>query len=299
MGTVASATVPFLRAAAIPRPACRWYGIADMVGSMGGESPPWAPHETIGFEMARYELLNNIAHQDLRVSTRFGAEFGDNMGMVQAFPTEFAELQREYPIFFRKDASGEFQAVALLGFEHHENLFLGNGGWNAFYLPGAVARGPFLIGFQEQQVDGQLRNEPVIHVDLDHPRVVAGQGEAVFLAQGGNSPYLEHIINVLRGINDGVQAGREMFAAFEKLELIQPVTLDVRFDANHAVNLTGLYGIDRERLAALDATALHDLHRAGWLEGIYLVLASMHNMRRLIAEKQRRLREQEGQGQAA
>lgn len=64
--------------------------------------------------MARYELLNNITHKDLRVSTRFGTEFGDNLGMVQAFPTEFAELQREYPIFFRKDSSGEFQAAALL-----------------------------------------------------------------------------------------------------------------------------------------------------------------------------------------
>ncbi len=250
--------------------------------------------------MARYELLNNIAHRDLRVSTRFGAEFGDDVGMVQAFPTEFAELQREYPIFFRKDAAGEFQAVALLGFDRQENLFLNQGNWNAYYLPGIVARGPFLIGFQEQQVDGQLRNEPVIHVDLDHPRIVAGQGEPVFLTHGGNSPYLEHVITVLRGINDGLQGGKEMFAAFQALELIQPVALEVRFDANHAVNLTGLHGIDRERLAALDAASLHDLHRAGWLEGAYLVLASLHNMRRLIAEKQRRLREQEGsQGQAA
>ena len=251
--------------------------------------------------MARYELLNNITHKDLRVSTRFGTEFGDNLGMVQAFPTEFAELQREYPIFFRKDSSDEFQAAALLGFDHHENLFLQGGGWNAAYLPGAVARGPFLIGFQEQQVDGQVRNEPVIHVDLDHPRVITGQGEPVFLAQGGNSPYLEHIITVLRGINDGVQAGKAMFAAFQALELIQPMTLDVRFDDNHGVNLTGLYGIDRERLAGLDAASLHELHRAGWLEGAYLVLASLYNMRRLIAEKQRRLREQDagGQGRAA
>ena len=45
--------------------------------------------------------------------------------------------------------------------------------------------------------------------------------------------------------------------------------------------------------------ALLGLHRAGWLEGAYLVLASLYNMRRLIAEKQRRLREEAGQGQAA
>ena len=58
--------------------------------------------------MARYELLNNVAHKDLRVATRFGREFGDDVGMVPAFPSEYAELQREYPIFFRKDRdSGE------------------------------------------------------------------------------------------------------------------------------------------------------------------------------------------------
>jgi hypothetical protein len=242
--------------------------------------------------MAKYELLNNIAHRNMRVSTRFGREYGDEVGMVPAFPTEFAELQREYPIFFRRNAEGEYQVVVLLGFDHHENLYLQGDRWNASYLPGAVARGPFLIGFQEQDVDGALRVEPVIHVDLDHPRVITGDGEPLFMPQGGHSPYLQHIMTVLRGINDGVEASKAMFAAFNALELVQPVNLDVRFDEGHGINLTGLYGIDRERLAALDAAALHELHRSGWLEGAYLVLASMHNMRRLIAEKQRRLREQ-------
>jgi SapC. len=264
-----------------------------------GQAGTSGADESNGAEMARYELLDNIAHKDLRVAIRFGAEFGDDVGMVEAFPTEFAELQREYPIFFRKDPEGRFHAVALLGFEQRENLYLEGDRWSASYLPGAVARGPFLIGFQERQVDGQLRAEPVVHVDLDNPRV-SGDGELVFTANGGNTPYLDRVIAVLRGINDGVQAGREMYAALDALQLIQPVTLDIRFDDSHQVKLTGLYGIDRERLAALDAEALHGLHRSGWLEGAYLVLSSLYNMRRLIAEKQRRIREQEGgQEQAA
>ena len=103
--------------------------------------------------MARYELLNNITHKDLRVTTRFGREFGDDIGMVAAFPTEFAELQREYPIFFRREqGNGPWQAVALLGFDAKENLFLHGERWNAAYLPGAIAKGPFLIGFQEQRI---------------------------------------------------------------------------------------------------------------------------------------------------
>ncbi len=244
--------------------------------------------------MARYELLNNVAHKDLRVVMRFGHEFGDDVGMVPAFPSEYAELQREYPIFFRKDRdSDEWQSVALLGFEQRENLFLRDGRWNAAYLPGAVAKGPFLIGFQEQRIDGELRKEPVIHVDMEHPRVSTSEGEAVFLPQGGNSAYLQHIADVLRGIRDGVEFSRAMFAAFGSMGLIQPVSLDVQLDDKHRVSVNGLHGIDREKLAALDGESLHRLNQAGFIEGAYLVLASMHNMRRLMAEKQRRLREQD------
>lgn len=245
--------------------------------------------------MARYELLNNVNHKDLRVVTRFGAEFGDEIGMVPAFPSEYAELQREYPIFFRKDGdSGGWQSVALLGFGQHENLFLQEGRWNAAYLPGAAAKGPFLIGFQEQHIDGELRREPMIHVDLEHPRVSFSEGEPVFLPQGGNSAYLEHIAGVLRGIRDGAEFATAMFTAFDSMGLIQPVKLDVQLDEKHRVGVSGLYGIDREALGALDAEPLRQLNRAGFLEGAYLVLSSMHNMRRLMAEKQRRLREQDG-----
>lgn len=243
--------------------------------------------------MARYELLNNVAHKDLRVATGFGPRFGDDVGMVPAFPSEYAELQREYPIFFRKDGDGRWSSVALLGFEQHENLYLQDGRWNASYLPGAAAKGPFLIGFQEQRVDGELRQEPVIHVDLDHPRVNALEGEPVFLPQGGNSPYLDHIAGILRGIRDGTAFGADMFAAFDALGLIQPVQLAVELDERHRVDVSGLHSIDRDALAALDGPALERLNRAGYLEGAYLVLASLHNVRRLMAEKQRRLRAQD------
>ncbi|WP_449468424.1 SapC family protein [Stenotrophomonas humi] len=243
--------------------------------------------------MARYEMLNNIAHRDLRVATGFGPEFGDETGMMPAFPSEFAELQREYPIFLQKNSTtGEWQSVVLLGFEQHENLFLQDGRWNAGYLPGAAAKGPFLIGFQEQRVDGELRQEAVMHVDLDHPRVNTASGEPVFLPQGGNSPYLDHIASVLRGIRDGSTYGAGMFAMFDAKGLIQPVKLDVQIDEQHRVVVNGLHGIDRDRLALLEGAELLELNRAGYLEGAYLMLASLHNMRRLIAEKQRRLRTQ-------
>ncbi len=239
--------------------------------------------------MPKHVMLNNVAHKDLRVIRRFGAQFGDNVPTVLTFPTEFADVQREYPIFFRKDpATNEYQSVALLGFEKNENLFLEGDMWRANYIPGVVARGPFLIGFQDQEIDGEIRKEPVIHVDLEHPRVSRTEGEPVFLPQGGNSPYLDYIANVLRGIRDGFDVSKAMFAAFLEFDLIEPVNVEIKLNENEAYSLVGLQTINQTKLASLEGAALEKLNRAGFLQGAFLVAASLSNVQRLMAIKQRK-----------
>jgi hypothetical protein len=244
--------------------------------------------------MAKHVLLNNITHKDLRVITRHSAEFGDNVGTVMTVPTEFGDLQREYPIFFRKDAStGEFVSVALLGFSKDENLFLdGRGGWNAAYVPAVIARGPFLIGFQERQEGGEVQRAPVIHVDLDSPRVSSTEGEPVFMPLGGNTPYLDRIASILNGINLGLGVTKAMFAAFSAADLIEPVKLEIKFNSEEQYNLLGLHTISQQKLANLDAETLHKLHRAGFLQGAFLVANSLTNVQRLIELKGRRRQRQ-------
>jgi hypothetical protein len=58
--------------------------------------------------MTNRVLLNNVEHRDLRVDTRHSVAFGDGINQVLVFPTEFEDLQREYPILFRRDADGNF-----------------------------------------------------------------------------------------------------------------------------------------------------------------------------------------------
>jgi hypothetical protein len=232
-------------------------------------------------------MLNNVAHKDLRVITRQTAEFGDNVGSVLTFPTEYGDIQREYPIFFRKDAAtGEYSSIALLGFAKDENLFLDDNGWHAGYLPGVISRGPFLIGFQNQ--------EPVIHVDLDNPRVSQTEGEAVFLPQGGNTRYLDWVATVLKGIHDGMAVSKAMFAAFAAANLIEPVKVEIKFNDEEGYDLPGLYTISEERLRALDGEVLHRLNSAGFLQGAFLVIASLNNVKKLIDMKHRRRRRRAG-----
>jgi hypothetical protein len=238
--------------------------------------------------MSRHVLLNNVEHKNLRVITRHGKEFGEASGSVPTFPTEFAEILREYPIFFRKDANtGEFACIALLGFARDENLFLEGDRWDASYVPGIVARGPFLIGFQERQDGGEMRREPVIHVDMEDKRISETEGERVFLENGGNTRYLDRVANVLAGLNEGIAASKAMFAAFTAYGLIEPVQLEIKFNSGK-YDIVGLHTVSAQKLGNLTAEQLFDLNRSGFLQVAYLVLASLNNVQRLIDRKLRR-----------
>jgi hypothetical protein len=232
-------------------------------------------------------LLNNVDHHDLRVITRHGAEFGEATNQVLAFPTEFEELQREYPILFRRDGEGALRPVALLGLSRDENLFLdGNEGWQARYVPALFRRGPFSIAAPDTP-----ESEPMIRVDLDHPRVSRTEGTPVFLPQGGNTPYLEQVSAVLRAIYVGHHLLEPMVAAFEAAGLLRQVNLEARVGENEVHAVAGVFIIDRERLAALSANELAELHEGGFLQAAFFAAASLGNVQRLADLKGRRIAE--------
>ena len=238
--------------------------------------------------MTNQVLLDNVSHKDLRVRTGYAAEFGDNLNKVLVFPTEFAYVQREYPILFRKDENNNLQAVALLGFDKDENLFLDEAGWNARYVPAVQQRGPFLIGFQNKDVNGQRVREPMIHVDLDNPRVNYEEGEAVFLQHGGNSPYLEHANQMLQIILRGNEHEKPMFAAFEDAGLIEGMEVEIELDERTKYTLPGFFTIGQERLAGLDGASLERLNQKGYLQLAMMVSTSLGNISWLIELKNRK-----------
>lgn len=238
--------------------------------------------------MVRSVVLDNIAHSDLRVRIGHSAEFGDNLSSCVVFPTEFAYVQREYPIVFRRDTGGEYQSMALLGLEEGENLFLDEDGWNARYIPAIQARGPFLIGLQKDDQDGEEVRRPVINVDLDNPRISSSDGQPVFLPHGGNSPYLEHVNRMLQIIHQGEQVRKQMFAAFEEAGLIEGMSLDVELDERTKYKMPGFLTISQERLAGLDGATLERLNRDGFLHLAMLVVTSLGNVSWLIELKNRK-----------
>lgn len=241
--------------------------------------------------MSNRVALDNVAHQDLRIITRYSAEFGDDINQVMVFPTEFAHVQREYPIFFRRDAEGAFQATALLGFDKGENLFLDDSGWNARYVPAIQQRGPFLIGFRTVAQDGLATREPTIHIDLDHPRVSRQEGEPLFLPHGGNAPALDRANRALQILYHGVGTAKAMFAAFEEAGLIEPVSVNIELQERERYQMRDYYTISGTRLAALEGEVLAHLNKGGFLQAAILILGSLGNVNHLIDLKNRKARQ--------
>ncbi|MGP9802712.1 SapC family protein [Rheinheimera sp. NSM] len=239
--------------------------------------------------MPNHQLLDNITHKDLRVISGHHPRFGDTASYTNIFCSELRQVQGCYPIFFRKNTdSAQFEAIALFGFASEENLFLDEAGWHAPYIPLTIQRRPFLIGFAQQ--DGSEADaQALVHIDMDSPRVSLTEGEPVFLAQGGQSPLLQQASAILQAVYQGHQQTRAFIDCLLQYDLIEAVTLQVTLDDGSRNELGHLYTINEDQLAALDSNVLGQLHQQGYLQHIYMILASMAAMPQLIEKKNRRL----------
>jgi hypothetical protein len=240
--------------------------------------------------MANNVLLNSIEHQNIKVITESSKAYGDNVWYSLTIPAEFRSVQAYYPIFFKKDAdTGQFFSVALFGFQEEENLFLSGNKWHAPYIPLSIARQPFLIGLQKVNEDGEEKEQRVLHIDLDHPRVNEEQGEELFLEFGGNTPYLDRVADMLEVLHQGIDDSKQFIDMLIEYELLESFTLDVELNDATKHQMVGFYIINEDKLKELSSDTLVKLHSNGYLQAIYMTIASQSNVRSLLNKKNEQL----------
>jgi len=235
--------------------------------------------------MPDHALLTAATHGETRVRHDRGAAFGDAVMSCLIVPDEFRRVQGDYLILFRRHIEdGSTVALALFGFENSENLYLSDGGWDASYVPLAMDIQPLLIGAPRPGDEGAQ-----VHIDMASPRIGSTGGSRLFDDDGRPSAFLEDRIEKLGALDAGYRAGAAFFAALDRHELLEPLMLEVPLDDGSINNLVGFHVIDEERLRALDATGLDDLHRDGHLMPIFMALASQSHLPGLIARKNQTL----------
>jgi hypothetical protein len=234
--------------------------------------------------MTRHAILTSDEHRDLRVRVEPSAELGDAVMSAFTVPLEFRRIQHDFPILFRRDDRGDFSALALLGFETGENLFLVGDRWDAGYKPLSLAIQPFLVG---RSADASGSAE--VHIDLDHPRIARnGEGMLLFEQAGQPTPYLERISAMLDELDVGYRASKAFFAALNRYDLLEPFALDVELRDGSKHRMVGYHLINEEKLRELEPGAVAELHSEEHLMPIFMALASLSNLGSLIERKNRR-----------
>jgi hypothetical protein len=236
--------------------------------------------------MSQYEILDKEKHQQLRIKTGYGAALGDAVMYVMTYPMEFRDIQSCYPILFTKDPNtGGFFAAAVMGFEADQNLFLQDDGWDAPYVPALVQRQPFLIATRGE---GD-KQDPVVSVDLEHPRVSQDEGQALFDDEGAPTEFLNQKIALLDKLHRGLQHSKGFIDTLLQHELLEQITLDIAFNDGSKKSVEGFYSIAEERLYQLKGDVLESLNQAGYLQPVFMAVASLSRVRDII-ERRNRLR---------
>ncbi|RDV26810.1 hypothetical protein DXV75_07430 [Alteromonas aestuariivivens] len=237
--------------------------------------------------MSQIETLSPLTHRTMGVRTEYYPQLGYNAGAVMVLPNELNQIQKDYPIVFRKHhETHRLFPVALLGFEEQENLFIDEyGKWDAPYIPMVMRKGPFLIGFRAN--DSTCK--PVVLIDKDDPRVLRDGATRLFIGSGRPSEYLEEISELLVNVHLGAEMLAPMMTAFEQSGLLEPLQFEIEFIDGRQIVFSGAFTISEARLRLLSPAVLEELARHDYLSKAVCVANSTSNLSKLVDRKNNRL----------
>lgn len=235
--------------------------------------------------MTKLANLDRLSHKNLRVQEELAFASCKDITMCAVTLNEIARLVIEYPIVFTKNSdTGQFTCVALFGVDPKHNLFWREGRWDSFSVPLNVGRHPFFIGLADNPAPSEGLPTLLTCIDLDNPAVQTSSGEPLFDASGAETPYLRRKLTMLAEVVDGEQRCRIFTDKLAALGLILPIPLELRVAGSPPRQINGLHSIDEQKLRALDAETLAELHKQGYLHAMHAMLSSLGQMQ-ILAQR--------------
>ena len=203
-----------------------------------------------------------------------------NINAVPLSYTEFGAACRDYPIaFISSDGGRQFVAMAVLGLENQQNLFVtGDGAWDAaVYLPAYIRRYPFCM--TRVTVDGKEQPERIACVEK---RAINDKGEALHDVKGNPLPAWEERKKLLFDYENDLVRSDDMARTLAGLELLETFTMQAIPNEGTPVSMTGLHRVNEQKLAGLPPEKLKQLAQNGILARVYAHLISLSNFGRLL-----------------
>jgi hypothetical protein len=224
----------------------------------------------------KVEALNAKQNAQLRFQEPVNFSFAAALQTVPLVLSEFAEVQKSFPIVFTATEKEGRIPVALLGLQARENLFIdASGKWQTPYIPAFVRRYPFAVSEPEP---GKL----MVLFDPTYPGFSEETGEPLF-AEGKESETLKRKIDYVSRFHQDAIAARKFITKIEEFDLFSDMSVKLQVPGvKDGVQLSGFSVIDDTKLKALSSKKLSELMKEGLLLPIFAHQLSLSSMARLI-----------------
>lgn len=193
--------------------------------------------------------------------------------------SEFEPACRDYPIVFAHSDGGKtFHAVAVLGMQPKQNLFiLSDGMWDRrTYLPAYVRRYPFCMS--RVMVNDKPQADRVVCVEES---ALSETGEPLHDAQGKPLPQWTALEKLIFDYEQDLMRCESTCQLLADFGLLEPFTMKAEVEG-FTMQLEGMHRVTRAALEALPADRLRRLMELGAMEKVYSHLLSLDNFRRLL-----------------
>jgi hypothetical protein len=222
--------------------------------------------------------LNRDQHRHVKLASNEGDyAFARHTNSLLLAASELTEAAKDYPIVFVGTAGGPYTLAALLGLGDNENLFLdADGKWaNGTYVPAFARRYPFVLA------EGQdAQTDLTVCIDESYAGLNAATGDALFDADGNESPALQQHIAFLKLFHADMQQTRLFAESLAALDLLEPKTVTID-DGGAKRVLDGFFVVNQARLRALGDAETLALVRSGAMYCIDAHQLSLSNIERL------------------
>jgi hypothetical protein len=195
--------------------------------------------------------------------------------------TEFGPASLSYPIIFGGET---LSPLAVMSIRQNENLFISDLGdfETGAYVPAFIRRWPFVLANND--------DEQKLIVCIDRAAdVIAVGGEVPLFENGQPSPFTQQAIQFCTDFETERRRTEQFVQTLKSLDLLEskqatftPRELDGT--VGEPIQLADYFAVSEDRLAALPAKTITELHASGALRQIYAHLTSLINWDRLVAK---------------
>lgn len=212
--------------------------------------------------MSDYVAVSRKHHADNGWLPRERYSFTAGQPVASILMAEISRLLPYYLLGFIEQGDG-FEAVALLGLSHEQNLYLHpDGRWLADYVPASLRGYPF---------DLKMAGGDKQVLCLERGSMTdGGLGEPLFDEGGELAGRVRQTMNFLQQRERQHQTTRQATRLLQEAGLIKPWALQIERGEGHApYKVEGLHYIDEKALNALPADAFAALRNQGALTLAY------------------------------